>query len=317
MYSVVHGHGIGFFNRICEECDLMYHGLFFDWLFKSFRVTSEEFGEWHRKLAALPPDATGQIHATVTDLVIEKGLYRKGAANIFSEPYLHHFRQVLEQSIQAQIQEAAGLGIRDPLKLLEYCLTHGCLRHGSAFHLMHIRPYVDERSIALDNELLDWHIQTPFHLKIKGSAYTSVLRKYFPEIAALPDANDGLPLMVPEPLRNPLRRWYAMLRKGKQMLGLEPSPQPWANQGSWPRYGNLIRYNEPLRTLIADTINDPACLNPAIFNVAAVRGILDEHLAGTHNHWELLFLLLTFGRWHKMTGPHEPPLPMNDPSGRP
>jgi hypothetical protein len=78
---------------------------------------------------------------------------------------------------------------------------------------------------------------------------------------------------------------------------------PTYTQGSWPNFTELIRYNEKLKNIIESTIEDPGCLNPSIFNIPRIKEMFEEHLNRKANYTEFLFLLLTFGRWHKKYGP--------------
>ena len=48
-----------------------------------------------------------------------------------------------------------------------------------------------------------------------------------------------------------------------------------------------------------NTFKDPQCFDPNIFDVQRIEELFKEHLEGKANHTDFLFLLLTFGRWHK------------------
>jgi hypothetical protein len=67
---------------------------------------------------------------------------------------------------------------------------------------------------------------------------------------------------------------------------------------SWPRFDWLIQNNRRLRSLLADTIDDPRALPADIFDRAQAKALLAEHLEGRARHRDILFALLTFGRWH-------------------
>ena len=61
----------------------------------------------------------------------------------------------------------------------------------------------------------------------------------------------------------------------------------------------MIRNNARLRSMITDTLSDPEALPPSVFNLGRIAELLSEHLAATGHHRDVLFALLTFGRWHK------------------
>jgi len=65
----------------------------------------------------------------------------------------------------------------------------------------------------------------------------------------------------------------------------------------------LQKYSKLIRIVIENTIKDPECLDLSIFNIKRIKEMFEEHLNGRNNYTEFLFLLLTFGRWHKKYGP--------------
>jgi hypothetical protein len=64
----------------------------------------------------------------------------------------------------------------------------------------------------------------------------------------------------------------------------------------------MLRNNVQLRQLVQATLKDLLALPPHIFDLAKVEAMLAEHMAGHANHRNILFVLLTFGRWHKKYG---------------
>ena len=61
----------------------------------------------------------------------------------------------------------------------------------------------------------------------------------------------------------------------------------------------MIRNNPRLRHLITETLSDPEALPPWIFDHRRVQALFDDHMAGLGQYRNILFVLLTFGRWHK------------------
>ena len=66
----------------------------------------------------------------------------------------------------------------------------------------------------------------------------------------------------------------------------------------------LIRQNTKLKGRIWNTIEDPECLAPSLFNLQRIKEMFKEHVTYREDHMHFLYLLLTFGRWHKKYGPH-------------
>ena len=127
------------------------------------------------------------------------------------------------------------------------------------------------------------------------------MKKMNSHIASILNANTGLPVATPIFLEWVVRKTEWILTRElptKKLL-----PHPTYTQGSWPNYAELIRYNEKLKKIMENTIEDPECLDPSIFDIPRIKEMLREHLNHKTDYTGFLFLLLTFGRWHKKHGP--------------
>jgi len=297
MYPCYGAHFIGFSTKIRRECDILLHGnppeLF-------FRGTSLPRGRPSFRLAKLSD-------STLEDMVMKKlkhGVYRKNPKQLFVEPYLSIFDEVLVDSIRNTLAEANKKVTNIYDKFLWFDIYYTS-RYSSFLLETSIRGFMDERTVLFDNDLLDLHLKMPFKMRSNSRVWKKALVKLNPKIAAIPDANTGHPLFISDILE-----WCLTLTRiviniiKKQLIKPQHLLSLVYTQGSWPNYAELIRYNEKLKKDIWDTIEDPECLDPSIFNISRIKEMFKEHLDGKSDHWYFLFLLLTFGRWHKKYGPH-------------
>jgi hypothetical protein len=81
--------------------------------------------------------------------------------------------------------------------------------------------------------------------------------------------------------------------------GAAAEPPPGASPISWPRFDWLVRNNAELRRRVVETLADPLALPPDLFDLRQVDALLQEHLANRGQHRLVLFVLLTFGLWHR------------------
>ncbi len=126
--------------------------------------------------------------------------------------------------------------------------------------------------------------------------------KLSPKIATIPNSNTGVSPLIPEFLEWGLILIRKVINK-VYSLKFYQVPHPTYTQGAWSNFAELVRHNEKIKKLISNTLGDSECLNPKIFNIQGIKEMFKEHLSSKTDYTEFLFLLLTFGRWHKKYGP--------------
>ncbi len=117
---------------------------------------------------------------------------------------------------------------------------------------------LEARAPLLDHVLLDFAARLPFSLKLRAGRGKYLLRKV---------AEQLLPASV--------------LNKPKQGFAI-----PVAN---WLRH--------ELRERMQDTLGSRRFAERGVFNLAGVRRVMVEHLGHTHDHGEILWLILTYETW--------------------
>jgi len=164
-----------------------------------------------------------------------------------------------------------------------------------------IRSFIDERSILFDNDLQDLHLKMPLNTRATSKIWKKAIAKLDPKIAAIPNSNTGISPLIPEFLEWGLILIRKVINK-TYSLKFYQVPHPTYTQGAWSNFAELIKYNEKMKKLLSNTLGDSECLNPKIFNIQRIEEMFEEHLNGKTDYTEFLFLLLTFGRWHKKYG---------------
>lgn len=117
---------------------------------------------------------------------------------------------------------------------------------------------LEARSPLLDHELLGFVARLPYDLKARDGRGKHLLRSV---------AADLLPGDV--------------LAKRKQGFAIPVD--------AW--------FRTDLRDLVLTTLGDRAFRERGVYDVEGVRVLVDEHLAGTHDHGEALWLLLSYELW--------------------
>lgn len=301
MHSFPHAHSIGFFRQMQKECDILLHGNPPELFFRGSSLPRRELKVLGKNI---PTSFLYELSdSTIVDAILKKMAYRmypKNPKQLFTDPYSSVFDRTLADSIKnilADVDKKVA-NIYDKFLWFDIYYTS---RYPSFLVETSIRAFMDERTILFDNDLFDLYLKMPFKIRSNSRVWKKALAKLDPEIANIPDANTGHSPFIPAILD-----WILNLSKTviSKYLIKSKSPHPTYKQGSWPNYAEMIRHNDKLKKLIQETIEDPECLNPSLFDIQKIKEIFKRHLNGKEDYRELLFLVLTFGRWHKKYGPH-------------
>ena len=302
MYSFAHAHNIGFFDQIQKECDILLHGFLFDTLFKDWSVPKNKARTLGRAVRIFPSDSSSGTLAQLISTILDVSLYQKHPEQLFAEWYSSQIKDSVLGSLNQLMMQAEENGARDFDREFDHFAFPSASNQTDYLYVIHNRAYIDERTVSLDNDLLDWYLETPVRLRVNARVFRKVMKKTDLHVGSIPDVGTGFSPLMPVFLEKGLRKGLAVLERLK-LLFQSPPANPTYTQGSWPNFAELIRHNEKMKKLISDTINDSECLDPNIFNIQRIEEMFEEHLNGKADYKEFLFLLLTFGRWHKKYGP--------------
>jgi asparagine synthase (glutamine-hydrolysing) len=303
MFQFYAAHNMGLTHHMAAHADVLFTGYGFDNWFKGHGLPyrRDYFSAEKVKLpvSSLPDDASLD---DLVKAVLHMSLIGYGP-QLFRIPYAKVVEAVtssIEQKIKS-CRGAAGLPAPDRLN---QSFNQRSVREGAPFlYLLHLDHYHAHRLVAYDNELLDLAGSIPVRLKLNGNLMKKVLLRLSPKLAFTRNANTGLPAMTPV---WPEWVWLACdARVRKYLPQPKPPPRPGVSSGSWPDWKELLRHNGLLDKLLRETIQDPLCLDPDLFNRDGIHGLYNQHLNGKDHSW-ILLSLVTFGRWHKkyMTNGH-------------
>ena len=220
---------------------------------------------------------------------------------LFQDALSKELRGSVHSSVETILRDTAVYGTNS-CNTWDYFIVHSLAKDRTFLNVLCVRAHMDERTVIMDNDLLDIYLDMSPELRYRQKVYRKALKRQDPDLAAIPNANTGLSVNAPG-----LLVW--MFTLGKRALRkyhlLPPShvPHPAFTEGAWPNMAELIRSHEKLKRLIWETVHDPECIDPHLFKVKAIDSILERHLKRSGQFDDILFLVLTFGRWHKKYGP--------------
>ncbi|MFH2137090.1 MAG: asparagine synthase-related protein [Candidatus Omnitrophota bacterium] len=295
MSLFVNAHNLGFFPIIEKKCDILLHGYLCDTLFKGWKIPT-------RTINILGKKISNPFQACSFDrgVILKNSLYSKNPAQLFMPEYAQEFEESIKKSLDNFFAQTEKNGVQESHKEYEYFAFPSALKHIDCLYILHNQACFCERTVLLDNDLLELYLETPVRLRLNGRLFKKVIKKICRKISFIPDANTGLSIMS-----GGILEWIVL--KSKMVLDKisagkkrkeKPSPQM-CNPDSWPNYSELIRHNQRLKQQISDIIEDPQALDPSIFNISRIKEMFIEHMERKNNHTMFLLLLLTFGKWNK------------------
>jgi asparagine synthase (glutamine-hydrolysing) len=156
-----------------------------------------------------------------------------------------------------------------------------------------LRNQVEVRGPFYDNDLVEFMANVPTGLRLDGYLYIRALSIAFPELAKVPLASTGFPLVpclryTGVQLARQLR-WRAR-QAGFRFISAPRGQRPYADYDGWMR--------TPLRAWIEDTLLSKRAMERGYFEPDYVRGLIKEQISGG-NRAGKLGGLLTLELWHR------------------
>jgi hypothetical protein len=214
--------------------------------------------------------------------------------NIYSE-YIDNLRNTINIILKDQ-----NIYKNNFYNAWDYFILHSLSKHFTFLNFLCVRHYMNERTIIYDNDLFDLYLMMPPKYRINGRIYRKALKLLNNEIANIPNSNTNLPINI-----NAWLEWFLINQrklKNKIMKPIKIQKNPVFTEGSWQNFGELIRNNERMNSIIKKNISDERIFNPNIFNLDEINEIYKNHLNKIDNNPYIILLLVTFSEWFKKYG---------------
>lgn len=294
MHSIEHALHIGYINKIRDNCDRIFHGYGLDYLFQGENLPIYYIGYFP------PPNfilRRLQLKSLGNDIF--NALIAKAAPwRVFREDLHNTVNRAIWNTLDKRIEAASHVEGSDVYS----CWEDVCPDDLTLMNVLCLRPYIAERTIAFDNDLIEMYLSMPIHFRLSGAVYRRALYILSPELHRIPNANTGIRPGFPAfvPWARDVSRWMLskVIRSARSLMNVEIGTG--SNNGIWPSGGTLLRYDQAFRNNVIETITNPRCLDPNYFDVNYLEKRLQQHLAREGNFGYLFMLVLTFGKWHEM-----------------
>jgi asparagine synthase (glutamine-hydrolysing) len=309
MHPFNHAHALGFIEHIRRDCDTITHGYGTEILFRGTSLPRKA-----RKFLGINLGAELDTSFSEADLnrrMLSRGysLVGKGIRDLLTPAANQAFEAQLAATTKEMIEASRNsvAGVHDAF-LWPDIYYRG--RFPSFLFELSIRPFIAERSIDFDNEIIDLHLRMPVDIRCGNRLWLRAMERLNRDVAHAITANTGYSPFTPVAITSALDKARAVAGlPSRRATGMQTAqagaskPAQALSPISWPRFDVMIRENARLRAMVSETLTDPQALPPDIFDHVRLANLVENHLAGRVHARHQLFALLTLGLWCKKYAP--------------
>ena len=289
LNSLVHGHFIspGRMESMKEHTCLV-HGHGIDYMFQGSYLPSEKayfFGKpcVHsnlKRLDSLERQFIGFVKYRMKSIKMPQLLEYK---------YKRSFNEVLINSVASIIKDIKDLKPIEKADQWEYLNTHCLSKHYTNLNLQSMESHIPQYVLCWENEVFDFFFTLPHEQKINALILKKALLHLCPSIARVKNANLNVPAHLHHNIQNILYFSGQCLNK----LGFSRFGPPWPTDRSWPDFNQILKSSPQWRGYLDSFKQKALWLDLGIFNVSLVINLIDSTLAGSANHADFIFSLIT------------------------
>jgi len=293
LYGFVHAHPLGLIPT--DEADVVMHGFAPELFFRGTNLP--RIGRTGHEI--VDPDLTADTVAAKIVTSLKYSLASRRPHQWFTPKLRDGFAGTVRRSADELLSEARQAST-SPYDWFTWADTRYHVKYPSFLFERCLRPFHIERSVTLQNHVVDLHLRLPVEARSNSRIWNLAVRRLNSAVARVPDANTGQSPVLPRLANATLALPSRLARRVKKP---HPPDPPWRSQRSWPNFSLQISHDPRLRNLIAGAIRNDEALDPDIFDRSRIDAALAEHVEGRANHQESLLLLATIGEWHRRYGP--------------
>ena len=306
-----HAHFVQLRGQMPEGITAVVNGFGFDTLLKGLALPMRlrRLLGWTVNKHDIDPLPEGLSPADFADAILGRGPLALGDDSLSLRVFQPGVRAVMRDRLRAAVAGVlAETAPRVPGAVQWYeslRMNMMSVRFPHFLNVLSIRHFFRDRTPSFDNALLDQYLRIPPRLRNDSYIYRRALKLLAPEMLAIPDANTGLRPDTPYLIEH-LHHRARLLGERVGLWHPARLPEPTFTDRSWPNMAEVIRQRPALHRRIAEVIEDPAALSPDLFDRETLRELLNAHLDRRADYTDRLFLLLTFGLWHRRAIAGEP-----------
>lgn len=242
------------------------------------------------------------------DNIVDQMFYNLKYSQSAGRPF-RFFRPELQGEYQSTLHETLHEVVReaqnhsaDPLDWFLWADTHYIGRYPSHLWSISLRAEHRERSVHMQNGILDLHLRMPIAMRSNNDIWLAALRRLNPKIAAIADANTGYRPSISANIYFLIRtaRWGR--KRARKLLGYSlnapVAEHSWFTDSSWPDLISMYCDYTPFRHQLHESALGTDVLPENIFDTSALPHLFEEvRITRDWRAIEVIFATATLGSW--------------------
>jgi len=284
---------ISLLPKLRNKIDIMFHGYFQDILLGTYlsRLASSSF-LLDRKLAtAKKEELPILLFKKINDVIPEKEM-----SSFYSKNFYNRIKNSPMNSINSVFE---NIKAKKAINILDSFMLNQIGRYHLSTQIL--RNYIEEISLAPDNELVDFCLQIPAELRYKTNIYYKFLNKLSPEMAKIPYQKTGTPIIFPMLIIKIgflIKGGYLYLIRKIRNITRGNISIPY-NIG-YPDINEWIRKDNELKMFFKNMLLDKKTLSRGYFNSTYIINMFNDHMNAKKDYAKQLCALLTFELWNRL-----------------
>lgn len=276
--------------------DVAFHGLELDYTIGGTFIRSKSFSIFGEQLPLpIMYEPNTDPDSGIKSQLEETPLTDLKSYQLFSNIDIDKHNEYTDETISDVLDEM-GNSANDVISAFEYFWAVPAHRVHVHLNDTAASTRVPTRQITYDNELFETYLDTPPKYRYNRKVYQQAINAINPKIAAVENSNTGYPANISR-----TKAWFYQAKD--EIIERIKNISNKNNEIDYTPLGKYIQTTESLQNMILDTINDPECIDPDIFDIDKMEEYYNEHMNGEQDNYEILMSILTFGLWHKKYSP--------------
>ncbi|MDB4349667.1 asparagine synthase-related protein [Omnitrophica bacterium] len=292
-----------FFNMrdaAAKTADVLLHGYGFDFLFggKYLPCTAHPLLKgitYKRRLLPIEPNTQDAARMFIETLSYRlKSIDPRTLIKVKQRTGMVDALQKRTEDIFDEAREISD----NPYAWWDYSLFRNMSRHYSYLNLLSIRTYLEERTVAFDNDLYDFFWSLSPEQRLNGVLFKEAIRSLDPEIFRVRLANTNLSLGDPDIVASGkilLNQIFKVTRLNR--IFKRSIPPPRAKERSWSIDADTIRDNLKLKERTQRLCASSNLERLRFLDIDAVSACVKEHIEGRKDHTYLILSLITLDKF--------------------
>ncbi|MBL7068235.1 MAG: hypothetical protein ISS34_00030 [Candidatus Omnitrophica bacterium] len=303
MSIYVNAHLFNIEKAVRDKVDVLLSGYGFDFLFRGKYLPAtlpqrlKTLTYWRRLMRI------GASEKDVAEEFIDNLSFRLKSvdpASILNVMSRKKMMDSLYHQVKDITDEARGFS-GDPYKWWDYCCFRNISRHYSWPNLLSISCFMEERTVALDNDLFDFFWSLDTASRHNGKIFKEVIKILDPAVFKVRYANTNLSLGDPLFVTTAKIILNKVLKDTKlNRIFTKSVPPPSAKERSWPIDADLVRDNTLIRSMASGLCDSGSLEALGFLNMDTVSSCVKEHLERKKSHTNLILSLITLDRFLKL-----------------